>query len=306
MPTIRTWNFLLPETGEHQLKVEDLGEETQNVFIDGACLHAPPGTTQFTGPAASLLELTHEKKAGWFLMVNGMRVEEFNSTASKKGDDSIRSVRDRPDGSYTIATKFEAVGLNLHIVRRFQFTAAGILHTVEIGHQNWVWQVVHNGSIITKLSHNARGNMYNCPFQVMLGEGQKLDAEARMEWFPRRALWMYSLTVNHIMVISCWSEAGGSVDVNIPEVVGEARGAPVAVSEPSGHVESEEDVPALPVGMVSLPQGVSYDSASGSYQANIRVGSKFMFLGEFRTVDEAVERYAEAVTKYKGDGAPSA
>merc|ERR1712129_619701 len=44
----------------------------------------------------------------------------------------------------------------------------------------------------------------------------------------------------------------------------------------------------------SLPQGVSYDSEARVYKANIKVGGRFRFLGDFATPTEAHERYKAA------------
>merc|ERR1712150_179027 len=57
--------------------------------------------------------------------------------------------------------------------------------------------------------------------------------------------------------------------------------------------------PAAPSATDSLPQGVSYDAASGAYTANICVKGKFKFLGEFKTPDEAHLRYLAAKQEMK-------
>merc|ERR1712070_955217 len=90
-----------------------------------------------------------------------------------------------------------------------------------------------------------------------------------------------------------WSHIGGGVPGHVPPVIMQAEdvGNPSAISEPLRRVEPPED--ALPQ---NLPQGVTFDSATGAYQANIRAATgRFVFLGEFRTPEEAHQKYVEAM-----------
>jgi hypothetical protein len=292
---IKIWNFLLPETGSHELKVERIGARGQQVYVDGALLEAPDGTTMFTGPSGSLLEL-RKKGSNWELHVNGLQVEEYTAGKRRSGDDTLRDLRSRPDGAYTIATAFHSDCLQLNKVRRFRFYAMGKLHEVEIGHQDWVWQIVHNGVLLDRRTHGVWENNCNCTFQVDVPDSPKLDVEVMMSWDVKKVLWYYTLLVNHINIPACWTKPRGEIGVPVPEVVG---GVPVAALLDPDPASIELAREPLTLSTDQLPQGVSYDADSGAYQANIRVSGRYMFLGEFQTAAEAEARYLEEVEKIK-------
>lgn len=67
---VHVWNFALP-TGVHQLRVTNIGTSAQDIVLDSVRVAAPPDTTTFTGPAASLLEL-ERRGDGWALLVDGV------------------------------------------------------------------------------------------------------------------------------------------------------------------------------------------------------------------------------------------
>mmetsp|Transcript_131688 Transcript_131688/g.232841 ORF Transcript_131688/g.232841 Transcript_131688/m.232841 type:complete len:301 (-) Transcript_131688:142-1044(-) len=292
---MKTWNFLLPDTGEHELKGENLGKSGQKVSVDGVELPAPEGTTMFTGPGGCLLEI-RQRNGAWELLVNGFLVEDYSQGKRKTRDDTLRDLRSRPDGSYTIATSFSAEGLSLNTVRKFRFTAQGVLHEVEIAHFDWVWQVLHNGHILDRLTHSMWESKKALAFKVDVLDGHKLDVEVSMTWEQIKQIWIYCLCVNHISVPACWTKTGGELaGVLPPEVWGE--GAPL---EEAAEAPLPEELPREPVAApADLPQGVSYDSSSGSYQANIRVNNRFVFLGEFATIPEAEARYREEAEKIR-------
>ncbi|OLP83841.1 hypothetical protein AK812_SmicGene35360 [Symbiodinium microadriaticum] len=64
-PQVCWWRFGITGTGTHHVRVTQIGQADQMVWIDGAPLDAPPGTMSFTGPGACLLELT-QREAGRF------------------------------------------------------------------------------------------------------------------------------------------------------------------------------------------------------------------------------------------------
>jgi len=298
---MKTWNFLLPDTGEHELKCENLGKSGQRVSVDGMELPAPEGTTMFTGPGGCLLELRHYNSV-WELLVNGLLVEDYSQGKRKTRDDTLRNLLSRPDGSYTIATSFSAEGLSLNTVRKYRFTTQGIFHEVEIAHFDWVWQVIHNGVILSRQSHQMRESEKSISFQVDALGGHKLNVEVSMLWDQRKMIWKYSLSVNHILVPACWTKTGGEVIGMVPPEVW-FEGAPLAQAAEAPLAEEAplpEELPRSPVAApADLPQGVSYDSSSGSYQANMRVNNRFVFLGEFATIPEAEARYKEEAEKIR-------
>jgi hypothetical protein len=291
---MKIWNFLLPATGSHEFKVENEGSRSQQVFIDGTFVAAPEGTTLFTGPSGSLLEL-RQRGGTWELLVNGLHVEEYTQGKRRSHDDTLRDLRSRPEGSYTIATAFSAETIDLNEVRRFRFTARGEPHTVAIAHRDWVWQIVHNGSVLDRRSHTIWENHASCTFSVDATTGEKLDVEVIMSWDGLKMIWMYSLSANHLSVPACWTKVRGDTGQPNIEVLGDA--SPQGASVPQQF--SEPDPVQFVAPPVELPQGVSFDAAGGCYQANIRMNNKFVFLGEYRTMEEAQARYVEEAEKIR-------
>lgn len=76
------WTFLAPQTGTvHQMRVLNVGRSTQEISIDSVVVPAPPGTTFFTGPGGTLLEL-RPQSGTWTLFVDGVEAENFNARSS--------------------------------------------------------------------------------------------------------------------------------------------------------------------------------------------------------------------------------
>jgi len=71
----------VPGMGNHLLRVRNIGASDQEVLIDGSLIDAPAGTTTFTGPGASLLEL-QPIDGLWTLLVDGAAVESYNPEAA--------------------------------------------------------------------------------------------------------------------------------------------------------------------------------------------------------------------------------
>lgn len=73
------WTFLAQATGcQHQMRVTNVGRQEQQVFLDGAFVEAPAGSTMFTGPGGALLELRRQGHA-WALFIDGVSVQEHNA-----------------------------------------------------------------------------------------------------------------------------------------------------------------------------------------------------------------------------------
>lgn len=292
----RTWFFLLPDTGAHEFRVENLGSADQRCFINGAFLECPPGTTLFTGPGASLLELRKGPSGRWQLLVNGSLVEDYNAGKHSKGDEnSIRELRSMGEGSYTIAAKFAAESVGLKVVRKFRFIALDAFHEIEIAHKDWIWHFLYNGQVLDRLTHSMGEDKCKTDFTVDIPGGRRLFAEIRMEWAEAKRLWSYALAINHMPVPTYWTMAGGYDNTVMPPEI--LDNSPSAADRPVIATE-EQEVP-LPVDLSSMPQGVSYDATSRVFQANIKVKGRFMFLGEFKTPEEAHERWREENEKLK-------
>jgi hypothetical protein len=72
-----SWTFVLSDGSSHEFRAINAGAPTQQVFIDGQLMDAPPGTDAFTGPGGALLQLS-KASTGWQLFVEGMALHEFN------------------------------------------------------------------------------------------------------------------------------------------------------------------------------------------------------------------------------------
>merc|ERR1739847_75864 len=115
-----------------------------------------------------------------------------------------------------------------------------------------------------------------CRLQIDVDTGTKLDAEVCMSWDNVRTIWYYTLLVEHLNIPPYWSKIKGDLDVPLLEVVSTC---PTYMVQPTRDSIAPLVVESAVVPPADLPPGVSFDSAHGSYQANIRVGNKFMFLG---------------------------
>jgi len=293
----KVWNFLLPESGVHQL-----GLPGQQVFIDGVLQTAREGHLIYAGPGSSLLELRYQDRMRqWTLLVNGLAVEEYNSGRRQCGDESLRELRSRPDGSYLIQPVFDAP-LDLNAIRKFRFKACGRLHEVELTHEHGVWEVIADKKVIDRKAHGMTDMSSEVRFDIQAADGQLLDTCVRMRFSLKEVLWKYFMSVNGVDIPACWTKTKGDIpDCGTPIIVSEAETALDGTSLPHRFVPEcvkleRIEVPSEDAKEEELPQGVSFDAALGSYQANVKGKSgKFIFLGEFGTAAEAHAKYLEAL-----------
>jgi len=89
MADYKVWFKFAAGTGSHLLRVKNPGTEAQEVMLDGAILEAPPGTTTFTGPAATLLELQYLGEGQWTLLVDGREAELYKPEATDQSSQQI-------------------------------------------------------------------------------------------------------------------------------------------------------------------------------------------------------------------------
>lgn len=299
---VRVWNFLLPESGEHSLKVEHIGMPEQRVTLDGVVLESRVGQTTFPGPESSLLRfksqeaLTNEN--GWVLLVNERFVEE----AAAHGN-GLRDLRSLPDGSYIIATGFDADSNMQNIVRRYSFLVDADPQEIAVAHHECVWQVSLNGSMVDQERHTLRENEGHAKFEIKAASGAQVPVHLEMAWALKDMSWIYRLRVGNVLVPACWTKAGGHVKGVVPPTV--TSGAPQTTQE----MPELRDLPTKPPPPASevnspepenLPQGVSYDKEAGAFQANIKdaKANRFIFLGEYPSADAAHQKYIEALAKY--------
>lgn len=296
----RVWNFLLPETGNHELRVEHIGTPDQHLTLDGLELESRTGQMAFPGPEGALLRLKYEKR--WILLVNERIVEE--AAADGKG---LRDLRNLPDGSYTIATGFDAECAMQHAVRKFRVMVDNQLQEVVVAHQECIWQVSLNGKLVDQESHSLRENQGHASFEVQAASGASIPAHLEMAWSLKDMKWSYHLTVGNTVVPACWTKVGGFINGVIPPTI--ESGVPTKQADSDNLAEPSNDTAATAEGDTiqshpqepeNLPQGVSYDRDAGTFQANIKdaKANRFVFLGEFPDAEAAHKKYIEALAKY--------
>lgn len=296
----KVWNFLLPESGVHQCLVHQLGVPGQQVFIDGVLQTAREGHLIYAGPGNSLLELRYQDRTKqWGLLVNGHAVEDYNSGKRQCGDESLRELRSRPDGSYLIQPDFDAP-LDINVIRKFRFIACGRVHEVELAHDHSVWEVIADRKVIERKAHGMTDMSGEVRFSIEAADGQLLDTCLQMKFSLKEVLWKYLLIVNGVDIPACWTKTGGDlVGCEMPTIVTAEPtedGKSLRQNPPECVKLAPVEIPPEDTALEELPQGVSFDAVLGSYQANIKGKSgKFIFLGEFGTAAAAHEKYLEAL-----------
>merc|ERR1719272_226705 len=303
----KVWNFLLPGAGSHSIRVESIGDWDQKVIIDGE-LHSHTEALTFAGPENTLLELRHQEKMGWILLVDGLIVEDYHNERRPGGDESLRELKHHAEGSFMISPSFVVSEADLNVTRKFQFIIGEFkdgLHEVTLAHEHCVWQVVCDGVLIAREAHRLADNNGDASFLVNVAPGLHVRAIVHMLWLSKERLWSYKLTVNGVDVPASWRSDGKltssieTLDNGSPPVVMSTAAllalAPLPQPEEAAHAE----VQATPAEPATLPQGVSVDHTTGKYLANLRNKTgKFIFLGEFSNVAEAHDRYLEAVATH--------
>jgi len=309
-PAVAWWKFPLQGMGTHHVRVTNIGTQAQMVFLDGTPIDAPPGTMTFTGPAASLLDL-READGQWVLAVDNVVHHQINPTDDSSGQlymwnfalptgahrlcvsnigaaaqdillDSVRIAA--PPGT----TTFTGPGGSLLELQRRGASWALMVDGVEASPSDqtgaasdaaWTFFAPHTGA-----SHQMRVTNVGRTGQEVSIDGTVIPAPdgtttftgpggALLELRPSGHAW--SLFVDGVAV----------EDYN-------ARSASTMAAAPAGAAGASQR-PAVDTSG-SLPQGVSYDSEAGVYKANIKVGGRFRFLGDFATPTEAHERYKAA------------
>jgi hypothetical protein len=302
--------------------VEKIGTLKQKVVLDGAELESREGQTVFPGPGGALLRLKNTGAAqqkGWTLMVDEVSVEEVG-----KCGDGLRDLRSMAEGSYTIATGFSARGViaKKHICRKFKFRVGGIQHSVIVANQDRTWKVAFDGEFVDQEKYSILDSAVEVEFTIAAPDGTSLQAHLRIVWNMMRMAWTHSLHIGEVKVPVCYTPARGARWVRTPEVLpGWRTVSSDAAIDPAEDVEDVEDEEGDDdenevssevanqdrdsVALDSLPQGVSYDQDSHSFQANIRdpKTGRFIFLGEFATPERAHEVYLEALPKFNPDKA---
>jgi hypothetical protein len=291
---VRVWNFVLPDSGNHVFRVEGLGAGLRRAFLDDQEVEVRPGQETFAGPGGALLRIKEcgaptqtprsiDKEAKWVLLVNERQVEEVDPSGH-----GLRDLRSMPEGSYTIATGFDAEGVLQNACRKYKFYVDGAPHEVAVAHRECVWQVSLDGKLVDQQSHSLNDNSGTVELPSIKGR-------LSVTWVLKELKWSYCLTVAGVLVPASWTKAkGDTVGVVPPQI---SSGAPVSHAADPVPVANSADAEVV---HDSLPQGVSYDKETKTFQANIKDDKtkRYICLGEFASADAAHQKYLEARSRY--------
>jgi len=302
---VRVWNFVLPESGNHNFRIEGLSSGNRRAFLDDQEMEFRPGQESFAGPGGSLLRIKScadpsktprsvEKEAKWVLLVNERQVEEAASSGN-----GLRDLRSMAEGSYTIATGFDAEGVVQNACRKYKFIVDSEPHEVTVAHRECVWQVSLDAKLVDQQSHTLHDNSGTVEMRVPAANGSTFPGKLQVDWILKELKWSYRLIVGGVLVPASWTKAKGDTPGVVPPTI--SSGAPALDAAPA--VSECAPVPDSDVAPESLPQGVSYDRETKTYQANIKdpKTKRYICLGEFASVDAAHEKYLEAFTRYASD-----
>jgi len=174
-----------------------------------------PGQLTFEGPGGALLRIKEsadpsktprsvDKEAKWVLFVNEKQVEE----AAPSGN-GLRDLRSMAEGSYIIATGFDAEGVVQNACRRYKFMVDAVPHEVTVAHRECVWQVTLDGQLIDQQSHSLNDNNGCVDMKVPAAEGTYIPGKLSVSWVLKELKWSYSLTIGAVLVPASWTKAKG-------------------------------------------------------------------------------------------------
>jgi len=262
------------------------------------------------------LKYTPDLKGSWTLLVDERAVE-----AAGQSGEGLRDLRNMAEGSYTIATGFSARGIigRKNICRKFRFRVAGKPHSVLVANQDRTWQVAFDGELVDQEKYSILDTAVEVEFTIPAPDGASLLARLEIVWNMMTLSWKHCLHIGDVRVPVWWVKTRGLFrKVKHPEVfprwltVSSDLQIDLAAEEEAAEEDEifsdtespESETPGKEnVALDSLPQGVSYDSESDAFQANIRdpKSGRFVFLGEFTTPERAHQTYLEALPRYNPD-----
>lgn len=305
------WKFSMSGLGTHHVRVKNIGMATQEILLDGTPLDAPAGTMAFTGPGGSLLQL--EKHDGiWVLFVDGTAIHQCGTQADGAGPSYCWVFDSQITGkahqvyatNMGCATQEVAIdGMKVQAAPgQSTFTGpGGCLIELQKSGDAWVLLVdsVMVPSNAADASHSSNptveaawtffGPASGLAHQVKVvnvgRKGQQVYIDGTLLSAPEGQtaftgpggvlLELKSRKVDWQLFVDGLNVEDHNTKVTMSGIIA-STGARAPVS-----------------GGMTLPQGVTEDSATGKYLANIKVKGKFKCLGEFATPDEAHRRYMQ-------------
>eukprot|EP00746_Dinoflagellata_sp_MGD_P152412 gnl/MRDRNA2_/MRDRNA2_83650_c0_seq1.p1 gnl/MRDRNA2_/MRDRNA2_83650_c0~~gnl/MRDRNA2_/MRDRNA2_83650_c0_seq1.p1 ORF type:complete len:278 (+),score=47.48 gnl/MRDRNA2_/MRDRNA2_83650_c0_seq1:43-876(+) len=206
--TSRSWRFVLPGSGEHHLQIEYIATELQRVFLDDIEISNEPFQEVFSGPNGIRLQVERLTSSEWALFVDEKRVEEVNGNG-------LRNLRNMAEGSYTIATGFEATsGFQASCQdddATFTFMMDSVPQEVIVSYKDPAWNIFLNGEMVSQRSHTRIESQCSAEFLVMNSTGTAIPGRLDMIWkLEEIRYWSYQLVVGGTQVPATWCKAKAS------------------------------------------------------------------------------------------------
>lgn len=309
------WKFEAPGLGNHLVRVKNIGLASQEFYLDGSLIEAPPGTTLFTGPGGKLLEL-RSFQTNWSLFFDGVEVLAYNPLADPTDTTLVWNFTQPGTGNHQFCvTGAGKPGQEVYLNGERIITPEGELTftgpggtLLELKLQNEEWVLCVDGELMKPLGIGAFvGDQPEKDVVWTFMSPQKSTHQMQVEKIgqPNQVVSIDRTTIPAPGTQRAFTGPGGVLlelkqkgqhwalfvdGLPVDDSNAKFAAAPDGMTAPAPKPQSAND---------SLPQGVSYDAASGAYTANICVKGKFKFLGEFKTPDEAHLRYLGAKQEMK-------
>mmetsp|Transcript_128428 Transcript_128428/g.256526 ORF Transcript_128428/g.256526 Transcript_128428/m.256526 type:complete len:399 (-) Transcript_128428:86-1282(-) len=311
-PQITWFKFSLPALGTHHVRVTNIGRPGQQIFLDGAEMAAPEGTTQFTGPGGVLLEL-QKKDCVWVLLIDGEPVYQCNPKAGSQGESFIWNFATPAGTHYMFVTDVGTQGQQVFIdgnqvhgpPGQQDFTGPGgsFLQLQKID-DSWLLSVDGNVLEPAKPEEIAGDAGVDMTWSFVTPHSGHAH-QVRVVNIGRKGQQVFidGTFIPGPDLQTAFTGPGGTL-LELKQRDGLWRlfidgtciedGMQTTVPAAAPSTELQTDVTRSPVSPDELPQGVSFDSSSGKYAASIRIQGKFRCLGQFATLEEAHRTYLEA------------
>lgn len=297
--------------GIHHVRVKNIGNPSQEIFVDGTPIEAPEGTVCFTGPGASLLELKQNASGHWVLVVDGV---EFCQSAPSSGcadppyvwHFSLPQTGVHEMRVMNISTPSQEVFIDGMLVDapggQMTFTGPGA-SLLELQSTGDDWALVVDGVMVT--AGAAMNTATDTPKEMLWSFGTPSGSAAHELRILRLGQPDQEVSIDGVAVPA---PAGQTAFTGPEGTLLELRrrghawalyvdgkgicNEDAETMSASKPVVSSQDQREAVAPNSQLPQGVSL-SESGKYAANIRLAGKFKFLGEFSTPEEAHAKYLQ-------------
>merc|ERR1712224_954560 len=155
-----------------------------------------------------------------------------------------------------------------------------------------------DGKLVDQQSHSLSDSHGTVDLKIPAGSNSHIPGRLVVTWILKELKWSYCLTIAGVSVPASWTKAkGDTVGAVLPKI---SSGSPVQAPEVAPVSADSCDADVVPP---CLPQGVSYDKETKTFQANIKDDKtkRYICLGEFASSDAAHQKYLEARSRYAPD-----